>query len=129
MTEGLVLIGPVVHGMPSSAYFLDRGNRNGDSAESRSRDKFLIAGTNPEARKKLRDALTANPQNFKTGGQFETRPSPPTVLRLNRIKALALVLLGDADIADVIAYAGAVEAALPIAFMEVWPDCGHLIQL
>jgi 3-oxoadipate enol-lactonase len=27
MTEGLFLIGPVVHGMPGSAYFLERGNR------------------------------------------------------------------------------------------------------
>ena len=27
MTEGLFLIGPVVHGMPTSAYFLERGNR------------------------------------------------------------------------------------------------------
>ena len=129
MTEGLVLIGPVVHGMPSSAYFLERGNRNGYSPENWSRDRFLIAGPNPEARKKLRDALAANPQNFKTGGQFETRPSPPAVVRLNQIEAPALVLVGDADIADVIAYAGAIEAALPIAFLEVWPDCGHLIQL
>jgi hypothetical protein len=38
------------------------------------------------------------------------------------------VLVGDSDIADVIAYAGAIEAALPIVFMEVWHDCGHLIQ-
>jgi pimeloyl-ACP methyl ester carboxylesterase len=129
MTEGLVLIGPVVHGMASSAYFLQRGSRNGDSAENWSRDKFLISGADPEARRKLRDALSANSQNFKTGGQFERRPSPPTVLRLNQIEAPALVLVGEADIADVIAYAGAIEAALPIVLMEVWPDCGHLIQL
>src|SRR5579864_9427581 len=30
MTEGLFLIGPVVHGMPSSAYFTERGNRNNE---------------------------------------------------------------------------------------------------
>ena len=49
MTEGLFLIGPVVHGMPSSAYFLERGNRasaplsDGDAkgaAENWSRDKY-----------------------------------------------------------------------------------------
>ena len=129
MTEGLVLIGPVVHGMASSAYFLRRGNHNGDSAENWSRDRFLISGANPEARTKLRDALLANPQNFKTGGQFEVRLSPPTILRLNQIEASTLVLVGDADIPDVIAYAGAIEGALPIVFMEVWQDCGHLIQL
>jgi acetyl esterase/lipase len=138
MTEGLLLIGPVVHGMPSSAYFLERGNRanapinDGDpkaAAENWSRDKYLIAGPRPEARKKLFEALAQNPQNLKTGGQFESRPSPPTVLRLNQIKAPALVLVGEADIADVIAYAGAIEAALPVVFMEVWKDCGHLIQM
>ena len=138
MTEGLFLIGPVVHGMPTSAYFLDRGNRANAplstndvkaAAENWSRDKFLIAGTEPEARTKLFNALVANPQNLKTGGQFEIRPSPPTVLRLNQIKSPTFVLVGEADIADVIAYAGAIEAAVPIVFMEVWKDCGHLIQI
>jgi hypothetical protein len=138
MTEGLFLIGPVVHGMPSSAYFLERGNRaNGPlaendfraAAENWSRAPYLISGPNPEARKKLFDALAQNPQNLKTGGQFETRPAPPTVLRLAQIQAPALVLIGAADIADVIAYGGAIEAALPIVSFEVWENCGHLIQL
>ncbi len=138
MTEGLFLIGPVVHGMYSSAYFVDRGNRANAplakndakaAAENWSRDPYLISGANAEARKKLFDFLAQNPQNLKTGGQFEMRPSPPTVLRLNRIQAPAVVLVGDADIADVIAYGGAIEAALPIVLFEVWKACGHLIQL
>jgi pimeloyl-ACP methyl ester carboxylesterase len=138
MVEGLVLIGPVVHSMPSSAYFLDRGNRANAplakndvkaAAENWSRDPYLISGADPDARKKIFDALIGSPQNLKTGGQFETRPTPPTVLRLSQIEAPAVVLVGDADIADVIAYAGAIEAALPIVSFEVWKDCGHLIQL
>jgi 3-oxoadipate enol-lactonase len=138
MTEGLFLIGPVVHGMPSSAYFLDRGNRANAplaqndfkaAAENWSRDPHLISGPDPGARKKLFDALALSPRNLKTGGQFETRPSPPTVLRLSEIQAPALVLIGDSDIADVIAYGGAIEAALPIVAFEVWKNCGHLIQL
>jgi pimeloyl-ACP methyl ester carboxylesterase len=138
MTEGLFLIGPVVHGMPSSAYFLERGNRANAplaqndfkaAAENWSRDPYLISSANPEARKKLLEGLARSPQNLKTGGQFETRPSPPTVLRLAQIQAPALVLIGDADIADVIAYGGAIEAALPIVSFEVWKNCGHLIQL
>ena len=138
MTEGLFLIGPVVHGMPSSAYFLDRGNRANAplarndltaTAENWSHDPYLISGANPEARKKLFDNLLLSPQNLKTGGQFETRPYPPTVLRLAQIEAPALVLIGESDIADVIAYGGAIEAALPIVSFEVWQNCGHLIQL
>ncbi len=138
MTEGLFLIGPVVHGMASSAYFLERGNRANAplaqndlkaAAENWSRDPYLISGANPEARKKLFDALALNPQNLKTGGQFESRPSPPSVLRLAQIQAPAVILIGDSDIADVIAYGGAIEAALPIVSFEVWKNCGHLIQL
>jgi pimeloyl-ACP methyl ester carboxylesterase len=138
MTEGLFLIGPVVHGMPTSAYFLERGNRANAplarndfkaAAENWSRDSYLISGPNPQAREKVFDALALNPQNLRTGGRFETRPSPPTVLRLSQIQVPALVLIGEADIADVIAYAGAIEAALPIVSFEVWKNCGHLIQL
>jgi pimeloyl-ACP methyl ester carboxylesterase len=138
MAEGLLLIGPVVHGMPSSAYFVERGSKNSApmnrndvaaTAENWSKDRFLISGGHAEARKKLYDALLKNPQNLKTGGQFEIRPSPPTVLRLSQIQAPALLIVGDADIADVIAYAGAIEAALPVVWFEVWKDTGHLVQL
>jgi pimeloyl-ACP methyl ester carboxylesterase len=138
MVEGLMLIGPVVHGMPSSAYFVERGSKNSAplnqndvtaAAGNWSKDRFLISGGRAEARKKLYDALVQNPQNLKTGGQFEIRPSPPAVLRLSQIQAPALLIVGDADIADVIAYAGAIEAALPIVWFEVWKDTGHLVQL
>jgi hypothetical protein len=67
----------------------------------RSHDQYLIAG------------LAQNPQSLRTGGQFEIRPSPLTVLRLSRIQAPAVVLVGESDIADVIAYAGA-------AIREYW---------
>ncbi len=59
MVEALFLIGPVVHGMPSSDYFNERGSQNsaplahGDvkaTAENWSRDRFLIAGDDPRAR-------------------------------------------------------------------------------
>ncbi len=137
-TESLFLIGPVVHGMPSSTYFLQRGNVNSQpmerndakaAAENWARDPYLISGDNQEARKRLLEGLLNSPQNLKTGGQFEVRPTPPTVLRLSQVKAPALVVVGDHDIADVIAYAGAIEAALPIVYFEVWKDHGHLIQL
>ena len=49
---------------------------------------------------------------------MEIRPSPPTVTRLSQIHATTLVLVGDADIADVLAYSGAIDndrAPRPVA--------------
>jgi 3-oxoadipate enol-lactonase len=138
MVEALFLIGPVVHGMASSDYFNERGSRNsapldqGDvnaAAENWSKDRFIIAGDDPRSRKQLFDGLSQNPQNLKVDGGLEVRPSPPTVVRLSEIHVPTLVLVGDADIADVFAYSGAIEAAVPLASFEVWRDTGHLIQL
>jgi pimeloyl-ACP methyl ester carboxylesterase len=82
MVEALFLIGPVVHGMPSSDYFNERGSQNsaplahGDvkgTAENWSRDRFLIAGDDQRARKKVDDVLTENPQNLRVPGELEIR--------------------------------------------------------
>lgn len=138
MVDGLLLIGPVVHGMPSTAYFNERGAKNSEplnrgdikgAAENWSKDRFLIFGDNPVARKKIYDALAQNPQNLKVDGGLEVRPSPPTVVRLSEIHVPAKILVGEADIADVMAYSGAILAALPVATFEVWDHAGHLIQL
>jgi hypothetical protein len=40
-----------------------------------------------------------------------------------------MILAGDADVADVFAHCGAIEAAVPMASFEVWKDTGHLIQI
>jgi 3-oxoadipate enol-lactonase len=138
MVDGLFLIGPVVHGMASTDYFNERGSKNsapldhGDvkaAAENWSKDRFIIAGDDSPARKQLYDGLSQNPQNLKVEGSLEVRPSPPTVARLSEIHVPTLVLVGDADIADVFAYSGAIEAGVPLASFEVWKDTGHLIQL
>jgi len=138
MVDGLLLIGPVVHGMPSTAYFNNRGSKNSapldrgdikDTAENWSKDRFLIFGDNPAARKKIYDALLQNPQNLKVNRSLEVRPSPPAVLRLSEIHVPAKILVGEADIPDVMAYAGAILAELPLATFEVWERAGHLLQL
>jgi pimeloyl-ACP methyl ester carboxylesterase len=138
MVTALFLIGPVVHGMPSSEYFIERGEENnaplahGDvkaAAEQWSKDRFLIAGDDPPARKKLYDALAESPQNLKVTRKLEIIPSPPSVTRLSEINVPTLVIVGDSDIGDVFAHAGAIEAAVPFASFEIWKDTGHLIQI
>lgn len=136
--QALFLIGPVVHGMRSSDYFLQRGNAANAplagndiraAAENWAKDPFQVSGDRPEARKKILAALVANPQNFSVPGQFELRPSPPAVTRLSEVQAPTLLIVGDGDIADVHAFAGALQAALPVVRREVWKDDGHLIPL
>ena len=138
MVDALCLIGPVVHGMSTSQFFTERGNRNNapldhddvrGAAKNWSEDPFLIAGKNERARQKLYDALVQSPQNLKTGGQLEVRSAPPAAMRLSEIQTPTLVIVGAADIADVHAYSGAIEAALPVVVREVWADTGHLLQL
>lgn len=138
MVEALFLIGPVVHGMASSDYFNERSSKNdapldhGDAktaAKNWSNDRFLIAGDDPRSRKQLYDAFTENPQNLTVSGALEIRPSPPAVTRLSQIRVPTMVLVGDADIADVFANCGAIEAAVPLASFEVWKNTGHLIQI
>lgn len=138
MVDGLFLIGPVVHGMASSDYFNERGAKNsaplekGDvkrAAENWSRDRFIIGGEDARARKILYEALMGSPQNLSVGGELEIRPSPPAVMRLRQIRAPVLILVGEADIADVFAHSGAIEAGVRIGELEVWKDVGHLIQI
>lgn len=135
---GLFLIGPVVHGMPSSDYTDERGRKNNEplargdykaAAKNWSNDRFIIAGNDQATRKKLYDALEQNPQNLTVAGGLELRPIPPTVQRLSQIHVPTLILVGDADIADVFACSGAIEAAVPLTSFEVWKDTGHLIQI
>ena len=136
--SALFLIGTVVHGMPTSDFVNERGARNSAplqkddvqaTAENWSKDRYLIAGDAPAARKQIYDALVQNPQNLKYANGLEIRPSPPPPTRLSQIRVPVLLLDGEADIPDVFLYSGAVLAAAPLARYEVWKDTGHMIQL
>jgi len=138
MVDGLFLLGPVLHGMRDSAYFVERGDKHNEPmqrgdlkavAENWSQDKFLIAGENPAARRKLYDALISNPQNLRYSNQFEIQLSPPAAKRLSEIKAPTLILAGEADIADVHAYCGAINVGIRESARVVIKGTGHFIQL
>ena len=138
MVKGLLLVGPIVHGMGVTDHFRERGRRNmaplerGDiagAAENWSRDIYILAPGHEAARKKLRDVLAGNPQNLKSGGALEIWNSPPAVARLSQIRAPTLILVGESDIPDVHAHCGIIEAGVPGAHREVVKGAGHLIQL
>jgi len=57
---------------------------------------------------------------------LRNKSSPP---RLHEIRVPTVILTGDADIADVHAHAGAIEAGIPNARRVVVAGTGHIMYL
>jgi 3-oxoadipate enol-lactonase len=138
IVQELVLVGPVLSGMPYTQHFLDRGKDafallqkndiKGAIAEW-SKDKYLIAPQNDAARRKLLDLLTASPQDMTHEANDMIIASKPAIGRLGEIKAPTLIITGSADIPDVRAHAGAIEAGIPSARRVMIEGVGHLLYL
>lgn len=136
IVQQLILVGAVVSGMPYSDHFLDRGSQNSRPLEKNdvasaianwANDRYLIAPGHDATRKRLIALQTANPQNL-THNDY-ARPVPSALPRLHEIRVPTLILTGDADIPDVHAHAGAIEAGIPGARRVVLHDLGHLMYL
>jgi pimeloyl-ACP methyl ester carboxylesterase len=136
VVEQLVLVGAVVGGMPYTKHFLERGDALGKPLEKGDikgaiaaaiKDKYLTAPGSDAARKRMADILLANPQDL-THPELEL-PVKPALPRLGEIHIPTLLLVGDADIPDVQAHAGAIEAGIPSARRVVISDVGHLMYL
>jgi len=136
IVEQLVLVGAVVDGYGFSDHFLDRTVENQKPMakddipgliNNWANDKYVLAADHPAARKKLHDLLTANPQDL-THNDF-ARDMPSALPRLHEIRVPTLILVGDADIPDVHAHAGVIEAGIPNSRRVVIRDAGHLMYL
>ena len=136
LVRQLILVGAVVSGFPYTDHFLNRGMSNSQSFEKNdvaaglanwAKDKYLLAPSHDAAKKRLLDLLTANPQDM-THSDF-ARPTQPALDRLKEIRVPTLILAGDADIPDVHAHAGAIEAGIPGSKRVVITDAGHLMYL
>src|SRR6516225_3040230 len=136
MVEQLVLVGAVVGGMPYTKHFLERGDALGKPLEKGDiegaiaaavKDKYLTAPGSDAAKKRMAEILSANPQDL-THPELEL-PVKPALPRLGEIRIPTLLLVGDADIPDVHAHAGAIEAGIPRARRVVISDVGHLMYL
>ena len=136
MVDQLVLVGAVVSGMPYTRHFLERGDVLGKPLEkgdiqgaiaAAAKDKYLTAPGSDAARKRMADILFANPQDL-THPELEL-PVKPALPRLGEIHIPTLLLVGDADIPDVHAHAGAIEAGIARSRRVVISDVGHLMYL
>jgi pimeloyl-ACP methyl ester carboxylesterase len=136
VVQQLVLVGAVVNGFPYSDHFLNRGMKNSEPLGKNdvasglanwAKDKYLLAPGHEAAQKRLLALLTANPQDM-THNDF-ARPTAPAIGRLHEIHVPTLILVGDADIPDVHAHAGAIEAGIPGSKRVVISDVGHLMYM
>jgi 3-oxoadipate enol-lactonase len=87
----------------------------------------VLAPGHDVAKKRLLDLLIANPQDM-THTDY-ARPTQPALQRLKEIRVATLILVGDVDIPDVQAHAGAIEAGIPGSKRVVITDAGHLMYL
>lgn len=136
--QRLVLLGAVVDGLGYSDHFLQRERANaaplarGDAEAAIANqvgDRFVLVPGHDSARHRLSDILLANPQNLRKRGDLELPSAKPAVARLGEVQAPTLILVGEFDIPDVQAHAGAIELGIWGARREVVRDAGHLIQL
>jgi pimeloyl-ACP methyl ester carboxylesterase len=137
LVTGLVLVAPIISGLRFSEHFRTRGRRLtradlslAEEIEYLSRtDPWFVAPGNEAARDRVRDLLTANPHNLEPKAALERQPEPPALPRLGEIEVPTLILVGESDIADVHAHAGAIEAGIRYTLRVVLTRCGHLPQL
>lgn len=139
--QRLVLLGPVVLGMPYSDHFTKRDSANVDplrhgdvrgAAMNEMNDRYNLAPDHAAARRKVFETIMANPQNLRVGivdNRLDTNPDIPPAARLGEVRVPTLILVGEYDIPDVHAHAGAIQFGVWAARREVVRDAGHLIQL
>jgi 3-oxoadipate enol-lactonase len=139
LVQSLVLIGAVVDGLPFSDHYRTRGGhvpsieQRNDAARMidywSSIDPYYVSPTNLAVRARIRGLMTASPRGVTGTDRFAQRPSWSTLKRLPEVHAPTLILVGEDDIADVHAHAGAIQAGIGGATRIVVPKAGHLVHM
>lgn len=137
--ETLVLVGPVVSGLPYSEHFQRRGlenfrpmfrDKSADGLiEAWVRDPYILGPASTRARERLRELLKGSPNPLVNRGMQSREAERPAKGRLAEIQVPALILAGESDIPDVHAHAGVLEAGIQGSQRRVIPGAGHLIHL
>jgi 3-oxoadipate enol-lactonase len=137
LAAALVLVGPVVSGLGYTEHMMTRGGRRTmDVATADAEidywsavDPWFVAASNIQARERLRELLTANRHNLESKERWERSLEPAALPRLGEIAVPTMLIVGEHDIPDVHAHAGALEAGIRGARRVVLAGSGHLPQL
>lgn len=135
--SALVLVGAVVRGHPFSAHFQQRGQMNmAPLAQADYRaamrnwveDPYLLAPGSGETRERLWRLLAPYAQKHLTNPfDLAELPEQPAAERLFKIRLPTLIVVGEADIPDVHAHAGVIEAGIAGSRRVIVEDAGHLL--
>lgn len=134
----LTLVGPVVSGFPLTQHVFNRGGRLtdailGDPDQFRrywtTGDPFYLAAESTLARERVAALLEASPQNLGRAKTRLARDAEPAFPRLGQVRVPTLIVVGEADIPDVHAHAGVIQAGIPGARRVVVPHCGHGVPI
>ncbi|MFC1493085.1 alpha/beta fold hydrolase [candidate division KSB1 bacterium] len=137
--NSLVLVGAVVSGYGYTEHFRTRGGHMPleyyQNPEALRKyliydDPYEVSPKNKEARNRLIQLINANPHNMDFEKyQFNRPPRRAALGNLNEIKVPTLIIVGEDDIPDVHAHAGAIEAGIPNAIRKVIKNAGHLVPM
>jgi len=147
--SSLVLVGAVVDGFPYTQHFFTRGGHLPSGLKTMEQriayyifdDPYEIYIENKKAKQKADRLLKKYPPKRHHGStkakQSQSRnkdgtnpeTAKPAYQRLNEIKIPTLILVGEFDIPDVHAHAGAINAGIKNSRREIISHSGHLIPL
>ena len=134
--DALVLVGAVVGGFSYTPHMHNRGGYlpGGFASELEEAlyyvkdDPYEIFKENTDAKEKALQMIYTHPPKENRRQRF-SRPEVPAYRRLGEISIPALVMVGEYDIPDVHAHAGAIQAGIVNSHRLLVPGSGHLIPL
>ncbi len=136
---GLVLVGAVVSGYGYSDHMRSRGgnldsNLLSDPAKLADymchKDPYTFYEGNKEAKERAYNYLMNSLQNYKMGKfNLLQRPKRPALPNLKEIEVPALIIVGEYDIPDCHAHAGAIEAGIAGSQRVIINKAGHIVTL
>jgi len=135
LVKDLILVGAVVSGFGYTDHMYNRGGHleQSDLAGEEiyrkfwtEKDPYTILPQNIGARKKVAALLEQNPHNFNEANyNYLKQPRRPALKFLDEIKIPVLIVVGEYDIPDVHAHAGAIQAGIPGAQRIIVRNAAH----